>query len=71
MIFFFDERGGIYSAKAFPSPITRMNCFSKTTSSERMNFFVNYGIFFLNLAFPSLVSYAIYQNVHKNRVMET
>ncbi len=26
---------------------------------------------FRNLAFPSLITYAVLQNVHKNRVMET
>ncbi len=41
---FFDELGGIYSQNAFLSPIIRINPFShksKTTSSERKNFFAN------------------------------
>ncbi len=42
--YFFDAIGGIYSQNAFPSPIIRINPFShksKTTSSERKNFFAN------------------------------
>ncbi len=35
-----------------------------TTLSEPKNLFANYGIFVQNLAFPSLVSHAILQNVH-------
>ncbi len=41
---FFEVLGGIYSQNAFPSPIIHINPFShksKTTSSERKNFFAN------------------------------
>ncbi len=42
--YFFDALGRIYSQNAFPSPIICINLFShksKTTSSERKNFFAN------------------------------
>ncbi len=48
----------------FPSPVIRINPFSKTTSSERKNFFAHLGIFIRNVAFPSLVSHAILKNAH-------
>ena len=44
---------------------------SKTTSSERKNFFTNKWIFMRILVFPSPFTDSILQNSHKSRGMET
>ncbi len=73
---FFNALRGSYSQNAFPSPIIRMNPFShttlsksQTTSSERKNF-CELRYFIRILAFPLLVSHAIFLNLHQNRVMK-
>ena len=63
-----------YSVKVFPSPIYRINSFSKkakNTSSKCKSFFVKLRKFFRNLLFPSTFSKAICQNVHTNTLIET
>ncbi len=56
---FFDEHVGINSVHVFPSPFFALQ-----------KLFCEL-IFSRNLAFPLIISDAILQNVHKNRVMET
>ncbi len=64
-----------FDAHVFPSPTIRINSFlhkSKTTSSDlKINFCELRWFPPKNVMFPSLVSDAILQNAHKNKVMET